>query len=251
MEQSSKFGFPKLGDNNYATWRVQMKGLLATKDCMRAITVDNDANSTKAMGLMIMCVEEQHLPTIERATNAREAWNALAALYQQTSTANLLHLKKQLSTLEKKASESIPQYVARARGIADQIRAATGNAVEAVDLIMAVVGGLPSEYAMVRTVIENMAALPSLAEVQAKLLLVEKAHPESEGDTAYYTRVEPARKPGKFWKAGGRSAQVNDSNVHRNTECWHCHEVGHVKRNCPKLRQDKAMSLLATDFVGL
>ena len=107
MAHPSKFGFDKLGDSNYATWRVQMKGLLATKDCLGAITDAADPNRVKAMGLMIMCVEEQHLATIEKAQNAAEAWTALEALYQQTSTANLLQLRKQLTTLEKKANESI------------------------------------------------------------------------------------------------------------------------------------------------
>jgi hypothetical protein len=158
MAQTSQFGFEKLGDNNYANWRVQMKGLLATKDCLRAINEANDPESAKAMGLMIMCVEEQHLATIEQAASAAAAWDALEALYRQTSTANLIQLRKELTTLAKKADESIPQYVARARSIADQIRAATAAEVNATDLVLAVMAGLPSEYDMVRTVIENMAA---------------------------------------------------------------------------------------------
>jgi molybdopterin-biosynthesis enzyme MoeA-like protein len=165
-----------------------MKGLLATKDCLRAITEAADPNSSKAMGLMIMCVEEQHLATIEQTGSAAAAWAALEALYRQTSTANLIQLRKQLTTLEKKADESIPQYMARARSIADQIRAATATEVNTTDLVLAILAGLPSEYIMVRTVIENMAALPSMAELQAKLLLVEKQQPESDGDTAS-TRV--------------------------------------------------------------
>lgn len=193
--QTSKFGFDKLGDSNYATWRMQMKGLLATKDCLGAIRAAGDPNSEKAMGLMIMCVEDQHLATIEQAGSAAAAWNALEALYQQTSTANLLQLRKQLTTLEKRSAECIQQYVARARSIADQIRAATNTEVNATDLVLAVLAGLPSEYSVVRTIIENMAAVPSLAEVQAKLLLAEKQLPESDGDTDFYTKVEPARKP--------------------------------------------------------
>jgi hypothetical protein len=235
MAQPSKFGFDKLGDSNYSTWRVQMKGLLATKDCIGAITDAANPNSAKAMGLMIMCVEEQHLATIEQAQNAAAAWTALEALYQQTSTANLLQLRKQLTTLEKKANESIQQYLARARSVADQIRAATANPVNAADLVLAVLAGLPSEYNMVRTVIENMAALPSLAEVQAKLLLVEKQHPESDGDTAFYTKVEPARKPGKFRKADNRqpgNPPGKGGYSKKMKSCYYCGKRGHFLREC-------------------
>jgi hypothetical protein len=236
MAHPSKFGFDKLGDSNYATWRVQMKGLLATKDCLGAITDAADPNRVKAMGLMIMCVEEQHLATIEQAQNAAEAWTALEALYQQTSTANLLQLRKQLTTLEKKANESIQQYVARARSIADQIRAAANDPVNAADLVLAVLAGLPSEYNMVRTVVENMAALPSLAELQAKLLLVEKQQPESDGDTAFYTRVDPARKPGKFRKQDekqqGYQQAKGRSNKNKLKNCFYCGKRGHLIREC-------------------
>ena len=236
MAQPSKFGFDKLGDSNYATWRVQMKGLLATKDCLGAITDQNDPNRVKAMGLMIMCVEEQHLATIEQAASTADAWAALEALYQQTSTANLLQLRKQLTTLEKKANESIQQYVARARSIADQIRAATNTAVNAADLVLAVLAGLPSEYNMVRTVVENMAALPNLAELQAKLLMVEKQQPELDGDTAFYTRVDPARKPGKFRKQDDRQAGYQQakgrSNKSKPNTCHYCGKRGHFIREC-------------------
>lgn len=246
MAQPSKFGFQKLGDSNYATWRVQMKGLLATKDCIRAITEAADPNSAKAMGLMIMCVEDQHLATIEQANNAAEAWTALEAMYQQTSTANLVQLRRQLTTLEKKADESIQQYVARARCIADQIRAATGTAVNQTDLVVAVLAGLPSEYNVVRTVIENMAALPTLAEVQAKLLLVEKQQPESDGDTAFYTRVEPARKPGKFRKGSrpppsfNQQAKGGSGNRSKSKECFYCGKRGHMIRECRSRIADEA-----------
>jgi hypothetical protein len=249
MGKPCKFGFDLLNDDNYATWRVQMKGLLATKDCLRAISEAGDQNSSKAMGLLIMCVEEQNLHIIERSNNAMEAWNALAALYRQTSTANLVQLRRQLTTLEKKADESVQQYVARARCIADQIRAATGNEVEATDLVVSVLAGLPSEYNVVRTVIENMAALPSLAEVQAKLLLVERqfAHLETTGDTAFYTKVEPARRHGRFQKA----KVANQVNFYKDTECWYCKELGHVKRDCPKREMDKQGSSSLLAEIGL
>jgi hypothetical protein len=248
MAQPSKFGFEKLGDNNYANWRVQMKGLLATKDCLRAITEANDPGDAKAMGLMIMCVEEQHLATIEQAASAAAAWAALEALYRQTSTANLIQLRKQLTSLDKKANESIPQYVARAKSVADQIRAATGVEVNSTDLVLAVLAGLPSKYDMVRTVVENMEELPSLAQLQAKLLLVEKQLPESDGETAFYTKVDSPRRHGRLHNGGKFANQVN---IHKDTECWFCKELGHVKRNCPKLKPSQiACSLLATD-VGL
>jgi hypothetical protein len=248
MGQPSKFGFDKLGDSNYATWRVQMKGLLATKDCLRTIIEAEDPNSSKATGLMIMCVEEQHLATIEQAASAAAAWTALEALYRQISTANLIQLRKQLTSLDKRANESIPQYVARAKSVADQIRAATGVEVNATDLVLSVLAGLPSEYDMVRTVVENMEELPSLAQLQAKLLLVEKQLPESDGETAFYTRVDSARRLRRLHNGDKFANQVN---THKDIECWFCKELGHVKRNCPKRESSQSVSGLLANDIGL
>jgi molybdopterin-biosynthesis enzyme MoeA-like protein len=243
------FGFAKLGDDNYGTWKVQMRGLLATKGCETALTTENDPHSSKAKGLMIMCVEQQHLQTIEDAANARDAWNALAALYQQTSTANLMQLKKQLAGLEKRPTETISQYLARARAIASQIQAATGTAVDATDMALAVLSGLPSEYNVIKTIIENTTPLPSLAEIQAKLLLVEKQQETTEGDTAaYYTKViqQAQRRRPSFapWNA--------------DKECWLCHKKGHIQRECPERgkhehdeEHNEATYLAVPGFIGI
>ncbi len=211
-----------------------MRGLLATKDCDTALDNAEDVHSNKAKGLMIMCVEEQHIQTIESAANAREAWSTLANLYQQTSTANLLQLKRQLNTLEKKTSETITQYVARARDIANQIHAATGQEVSATDMALAVLSGLPSEYSMVKTVIENMTEVPAVGVIQSKLLLVEKQLPASDGDTAYYTRVDQARRPSR--QSGPGRQQGGYSTI---KTCYYCHKRGHLKKDCRKLKADE------------
>jgi len=198
--EMNKFGFAKLGDDNYGTWKVQMRGLLATKDCNEALDNAEDPHSNKAKGLMIMCVEEQHLQTIGDAANAMEAWQALEALYQQTSTANLLQLKKQLAGLQKRSTETITQYMARARAIGGQVQAATGQAVDATDMTLAVLSGLPSEYNVIKTVIENTqdAADLDVDDILPRLVATEStaapdARPSRSTDAAFLAKPAPHR----------------------------------------------------------
>ena len=72
---------------------------------------------------------------------------------------------------------------------------------------------------------------------------------ETTGDTAFYTKVDSARKPGRFQKSDKFANQVN---THSDIECWYCKELGHVKRDCPKRKQDKmaACGLMALE-IGL
>jgi hypothetical protein len=79
----TKYGFAKLGLHNYPQWSKHIKGLLATKGYLTALTEPDDDNTVQAKGLIMMCVQDCHLTLVEKADNAQAAWQALAALYQQ------------------------------------------------------------------------------------------------------------------------------------------------------------------------
>ena len=147
-------------------------------------------------------------------TQRKAAWEALANLYQQTSTANLLQLKKQLAGLVKQPAETITQYLARAQSLADD--AATGARAVRQMWCWQYFGGLPSEYSIIRTVIENTVPLPSLAEMQAKLLLVEKQHHQqkvTQPTTPECTRPDSPTRP-----------SANSATAPKT--CWYCDKKG-------------------------
>lgn len=252
MADLTKFGFKKLGDGNYNTWRTLMKGVLDAKGLGEALIDAADPNSAKAKGIITMCVSEQHLPTIEASVNAKEVWDALEALYQQQSTASVLALRREFNAMEKKSNESISQYIARARSLADQLGAAGQRPGEA-DLALVVLGGLPTAYNMVKTVIENTTPLPTLAEIQSKLILTEKSMPSPVNtDAAYLGNTRPKRfgarwpqprpSTGKFIptsykKATGLENREQDHRMETRS-CYHCGKKGHLKHECRKLKAE-------------
>ena len=79
-KEHTKFGFRKLGNDNYPQWRIHMRGLLQTKDLANAIADENDEDSDRAKGLITLCVQEYHLPMIEASATAHDAWTALEQL---------------------------------------------------------------------------------------------------------------------------------------------------------------------------
>lgn len=271
MSDITKFGFRKLGLNNYTTWSKQMKGLLATKGCLTAIDAAEDDNSALAKGLIIMCVSDDYLSLIEDADNAHEAWMLLTNLFQQTSSANKVRLLREFALLEKKREETITQFISRVRDLRQQIDAATGNEMDEDELVVAILNALPSKYSMLKTIIEQADDLPDLNELTAKLLMVEGD--KSRGnESAYYSGnsssrpfggarpriyVPPHKRPSrpphynKGYNSGGNSYYNNNSNNRGNTSshnsnnredktCFFCNKPGHWKRDCRKYKASQA-----------
>jgi transposase InsO family protein len=253
MSDNNKFGFKKLGDDNWASWRTQMKGLLMTKDCLPAIMAAEDPNSNKAKGLLTMCVQEQHLPLIEAAPTAFEAWQQLEQLYQQHNTANLMRLKRDMATLLKKNDESVTQYIGRARTLAAQLTSA-GGAPTDVDILQAVLTGLPAKFAMMRTVLLAREPLPTLADATAKLLLVENDKGNSQpSETAYYGSNGPpfnGEKPKIYvpnrhkgyakpsYKPSHNSGNNYTGGQSETRNCYYCNRRGHLAKFCRKKKAD-------------
>jgi hypothetical protein len=233
-----------------------MKCLLAMKGYRGALTDPEDDNTTQAQGIMGMCVEDCHLTVVESADNAMEAWNALAALYQQQSSANVLRLKREMANLEKKREESITEFMSRVSNLREQIQTATGNAIQDADVICAILSALPSRYNMIKTVIETMPNLPSLSDVTAKLLMVEADQTKGNdivnfnqsrpfGGARPQVYVPPHRRPGNSFK--GRSdnqrsswSKNKTSGARETRECYYCGKRGHLKRDCRKMKADNA-----------
>jgi transposase InsO family protein len=252
MAELTKFGFKKLGNDNYTQWKTQMKGVLASKGYHTAIENDDDDNSIKALGIISLCVHEYHLPIIESAETAHEAWQALENLYHQRSTANLIKLKREMASLEKKRDESVTQYFMRARTIADQMRAAGYQSTDD-DILQAILSGLPSKFSMMKTVIEAADELPSLEDAMGKLLLAENDKSRSS-ESAYmgaggrqpfggakpkvYVPPHQHRPFHREYNRSNNQGSGNSSNRPEGRNCYYCGKRGHLKKDCRKRKAD-------------
>jgi len=104
---------------------------------------------------------------------AKEAWNALKGMFEARDNDQLLRLMEELSSLKKGDDESIIKFTSRAKMIRDEL-AMLGNPVDDNMLVLRVLSGLPSEYAMLRTVLESKDVKLIMSDVTAKLLQVEQ-----------------------------------------------------------------------------
>ncbi|GAB4818709.1 hypothetical protein N2152v2_005755 [Parachlorella kessleri] len=214
--------------DNYATWRSKMKILLITKGLWSAVVGDrvDEEKDAKALAQIGLHVKDHHLPVLERCTSAKAAWEQLETLYQGKSNARKRQLRKEVSQLRMGAAEPLAKYVARAKEIQNQLRAA-GYEVAAQEVAWALLAGLPPAFETVVTVLETSTTEDmTLDDILPKRMPVEQRmySPESQSPG------EAAMLAAKRFARNGNQRK-----------CFACGKVGHLARNCREL--PRAMSV--------
>jgi len=120
-----------------------------------------------------MSVKPVHLNTVMSVDTAKEAWDALTVMFEARDNAQLVRLMDELSSLKKGGDENIIKFTSRANMIRDEL-AMPGNPVDNNTLALRGLSGLPAEYGMLRTVLENKDTKLVLSDVTAKLFQVEQ-----------------------------------------------------------------------------
>ena len=243
---SGKYGIPTLSESNYFTWKVRMRDFLIIKDCEAALNDPEHAQSAKALAYIRSYVEDQYLAIIRDMANAQAAWNALEAVFQQRSTASLLNLQRDLSRLKMEPNESVSSYVGRSRMLLNSLSAA-GADIEEEDIVPNVLTGLPTEYSMLVTVLENAAVPPSLDELLAKALVTEQKHKRGSGQTFHAQALSSSSRPVYGNPAFGNHHGPASNTINTNFKasgtpgnCFYCHRHGHTKAECRKRQADLA-----------
>lgn len=215
-----KVPFELLDVDNYATWARRMKYLLVIKGLWSAVTndnVDTDLNN-KAMAVIGLRMKDHHLATLERCTTAKQAWQELACTFEAKSNARKRQLRKELSQLKMGVAEPLTKYIARAKEIQNQLRAA-GYEVTDQEVAWALLAGLPAAYETIVTVLETSTdadlklddLLPKLMPMEQRMMAESPSRPQEAALMA---------KTGR--------------------QCWYCGKKGHLRDNCHKKKQDEA-----------
>ena len=223
-----------LGPNNYSVWSVKTKAFLIIEGVWAVVDPDNNNADTrakakeneKALGHILLRLEDYLLSTASEYSSARDLWNYLARSFKGKNKATRGVLRQTLLTLAKQADEPISKYVERARATWADLKN-TGDGMEESDLCFTIMQGLPKQYGTIVTYLNAQADELTLDVLLPQLMQVEQQF-------AVDLAQEVKRTKGMALAA---KAHVHQENKRR---CFQCGKIGHIRMYCPELRKGKA-----------
>ncbi|XXG59573.1 hypothetical protein AAC387_Pa04g1633 [Persea americana] len=117
--------------------------------------------------------------------SAQEVWLALESRFASLSRSHIIQLKTQLQNI-KKGSQSISDYLHRIKHLSDSL-AVVSSPVDADDLVLYTLNGLPVEYNSFKTSICTRSSAISIEELHVPLLVEEPNMDGTQSQTTDYT----------------------------------------------------------------
>ena len=230
----------RLDVDNYATWSVRMQAFLMVKglwDAVSGSSTDTAADK-KALAQIILHVKDHHLPTLVGCATSKIAWETLKKIFQATTNARKLLLRRELTQLKMSATEALSIYAARAKDLQTQLRSA-GDEVRDQEVALQFLAGLPPAYGMISTVLTAGDQELKIDDMLPKLLQVEQLAQPAERPSEAALFAKPGNGFGRA-RGTGKGSCGNSNNSKHGTDrtCFYCGKKGHFKRDCLKKKRD-------------
>lgn len=227
------------GCGNFSLWQIRVKDMLVQQGLIRVLrgrgklsTAVKDEEwkdlDEKATSTIRMCVADQVLFNIGNEETAVGLWEKLERLYLAKSVTTKLLLKQRLYALKMQEGGNLQEHFNAFNGLLSQLHV-VGSKVEEEDKALLLLTSLPSSYKHMVTTLLYGKDTVGLEEVTSALLSSQMfKDPTPRGD-----QILVAHGRGRNFERGSSSARAR-SESKKAVTCYHCRQVGHIRRNCPQ-----------------
>ncbi|KAL8549463.1 hypothetical protein ACS0TY_008341 [Phlomoides rotata] len=257
---TTRFDIEKFSEKmNFGLWRIKMKALLVHQGLADALKGDSGESSTtdgeesssdaverskmmeKVHSAIILCLGDKALREVSKESADKGVWDKLKSLYMVKTLANQFNMKHKLYAFKMVDEKHILEQLDEFNKVLDDLEN-TDIKMEEKDKALIILSSLPKSFENFKDIILfGRQGSITLEEVQVALKSKElyKVTDQASSSTCEGLTVKGKHlKKSNFkkgntnkWRNKKASEATTDTDVRK---CFHCHELGHYKKNCPK-----------------
>ena len=166
-----KLEFGKFNGSNYSAWKFKMKPFLMQKGVWKAVAGEDIHADTdeKALVMIGLSVNDDQVVYVQDAKTAKEAWDNLAAVYENTGTASKMYLQEKLMTAKLTENKSAKDHIEEMKMLVSQL-AGIGAKVSDDEYKIALLRSLPGSYESLILTLENLVDKLKIEDIHARIL---------------------------------------------------------------------------------
>ncbi|KAM1047413.1 hypothetical protein ACFX2C_026771 [Malus domestica] len=248
--QNAKFEVEKFdGTNNFEMWQCEVKDVLAQQDLLAALGEKPEVMSKPeweklnlwACSSIRLCLAKTQKYFVMRETVASVLWQKLEDKYMMKSAENRLHLKKKLYRFQyKEGTKMIRHLDVFNKLITDLLN--LDEDIKDEDKALILLNSLPDSYEHFVTTIMHGKETVKFEDVSNALMNYEMRHRDKNYDStseALFVRGRSSERRSSSSRKKSQSRPRGNSKGRKpleRDECAFCHNKGHWKKDCPKLK---------------
>lgn len=237
---------PKLmGRENYADWAFAVENVFVLEGLTKCL--DGSETDTvlvrKAKAKLVLTVDPSLYIHVKDSTSAKEVWDRLKKLYEDSGFARKIGLLRKLISLRLENCDSMEQYVNQIIDTSQKLdRSGFKLSDEFVGSLM--LAGLTDKFEPMVIAIEHAGIDVTADSIKSNLLDMHLGGFEGHGDAggAFASKFDgKGSKNGSSgsWGNNSRGSSQPKTSKSSNVTCYKCKKVGHFMNRCPEFKKKR------------